>query len=129
MWSRSGLLPRRATRARCAARAQGVVSFDEFNAYVTRHVLQRAHHEQQLAERTARRALSQNALLERRVAELAPGLAEEGMHRNRKLLFGGDAPAADAVLMRSNDYLCLSGHPAIASARAAAMAGWPDRHR
>lgn len=100
----------------------GVLSYDEFHSYVTRHILERAYAERQLAESTARKAaLSQNAIIERRVAELAPGIATHGVHQNRLLLFGGAAPSTDAVLMRTNDYLRLSGHPTISAARAEAM--------
>ena len=99
----------------------GVLSLEEFNEYVIEGVVRRAYAARTAADSEARRELSQNALIERRVAELVPGISESGMHRNRLLLFGGSPPEADAVLMRSNDYLSLSGHPEIAAARAEAM--------
>ena len=88
-------------------------------------------------------SLSRTPLLEARVQELVPGIDVRGMHANRLLLFGGATPQRDAVLLRSNDYLQLAGHPEVAQAKAEALlhegAGErrarvftldaPDRHR
>ena len=43
------------------------------------------------------------------------------MHENRVLLFGGSKPAAGAVLLRTNDYLQLAGHPEVGAAKAEAL--------
>ena len=99
----------------------GVLSFDEFYEFVCKNVVERAYvlHQDSLSK--AKETLSDNAFIEKRVAELVPGIYESGVHNNRLLLFGGDSPAAGAVLMRTNDYLDLSGHPFISAARAEAM--------
>jgi len=125
----------------------GVVSFAEFKEYLREHVLRTMYARNLDAEAEERRqqacALSRTPLLEARVQELVPGIDERGMHENRLLLFGGAKPAADAVLLRSNDYLQLGGHDEIAAAKAEALLheapgerrarvftlDEPDRHR
>ena len=99
----------------------GRVSFEEFHTYVSKLVLARTYAMKQAAESEARKALHSHALIEQCVTELVPGISESGMHKNRLLLFGGGAPEHDAVLMRSNDYLNLSGNPTIAARKAEAM--------
>ena len=99
----------------------GVLSFDEFYEFVCKNVVERAYALHQDSLSKAKETLSDNAFIEKRVAELVPGNYESGVHNNRLLLFGGDSPAAGAVLMRTNDYLDLSGHPFISAARAEAM--------
>lgn len=103
----------------------GVVSFAEFKEYLREHVLRTMYARNLDAEAEERRqqacALSRTPLLEARVQELVPGIDERGMHENRLLLFGGAKPAADAVLLRSNDYLQLGGHDEIAAAKAEAL--------
>merc|ERR1719491_1333532 len=113
---------------RADANNDGVVSYEEFQKYVTQKILTQAYGERLSADADARRSaasrqsrLSQNAIIERCVAELVPGINENGVHHNRILLFGGTAPSAGAIMMQSNDYLKLSGHPAITAARAEAM--------
>jgi len=113
---------------RADANNDGVLSFEEFQTYVTQNILAHAYGERLSADADARRSaasrecrLSQNPIIERCVATLVPGINENGVHHNRMLLFGGAAPSSDAMLMRSNDYLNLSGHPTIAAARAEAM--------
>lgn len=54
--------------------------------------------------------LSATPLLERRMQELGID-ATHGTHANRPVLLGGASPAADAVLLRGNDYLCLRNNP------------------
>ena len=58
-----------------------------------------------------------NPLLESRLQQLVPGLR----HANRRILIGGIRPDESAVLMNRNDYLRLTGHPAVAAAKANAM--------
>ena len=102
----------------------GVVSEEEWRAYVTENILAHTYGQRlrETADAAARRSSQQNEIIERRVQELVPGINEKGMHQNRMLLFGGAAPVgAGSVLMRSNDYLRLSGHPTISAARAEAM--------
>ena len=123
------------------ANGDGVISFEEWRTYVTENILAHTYGLREAAAAAARRSgseeagsnltaglhtsrLSQNELIERRVAELVPGIADMGVHRNRLLLFGGAAPSqssSESILMRSNDYLNLSGHPTITAARAEAM--------
>lgn len=53
--------------------------------------------------------------------ELVPGIDERGMHANRPLIFGNAMPAGNSVLLWSNDYLQLNGHPEVAHAKAEAL--------
>ena len=105
----------------------GSISRDEFHAYLREIVLQSIHaHQieadaQRMRECVSKCAISRTPLLEARVQQLVPGINEYGMHGNRVLLFGGARPDKDAVLMRSNDYLQLAGHAAIARAKAEAL--------
>jgi len=132
---------------RADTNGDGLVSFSEFRAYLREHVLYTLYARKLDDEAEERKrslcTLSRTPLLEARVKALIPGIDEHGMHANRVLLFGGARPAHDAVLMRSNDYLQLSGHPEISAAKAEAMLhegvgerrarvfthDEPDRHR
>jgi len=101
------------------------VPFKELHLYVTNNIIASkfaAKCQEEVELRKQPTGLSKNPLIESRVSELAPGINKCGKHVNRMLLGGGTEPQkGDAVMMRSNDYLCLTGHPQIGAAKAEAM--------
>ena len=115
--------------ARARGRATGPWSTARLSSVATAHVeevvsplLLTPPPSLSLREQTQRASALSHPLLEARVQELVPGIDERGMHANRPLIFGNTAePAHDAVLMWSNDYLQLNGHPDVAAAKAEAL--------
>ena len=103
----------------------GEVTWPEFFEYVRNRALAGLLARQMDADARKNRhsacMLSQTPLLKARVQELIPSIDERGMHENRVLLFGGSKPAAGAVLLRTNDYLQLAGHPEVGAAKAEAL--------
>ncbi|KAL1504137.1 hypothetical protein AB1Y20_010547 [Prymnesium parvum] len=126
----------------------GQLSCEEVRGYLHDHVLHMMYTRHLDAELSVRRAgdqLSRTPLLEARVQQLVPNIDRDGMHANRLVLFGGVKPEHhhNPVLMRTNDYLQLSGHAEVAAATAEVLLhdkvterrarvftlDSPDRHR